>query len=121
MEVAMGEYTYLIGLAVFGLAFFCVASYLVKKENNKYDNFGNKILWKELCGIFGKDLITVRDKNYPDQNACTTVDDKNRRAPLCDYGGNAEGPDGCFQHYHEECFDLHECPMHPKKVNQMED
>ena len=104
-------------LIISGLALCYVARYHFK-YNNKHDKHGNLIVRKAPCGVCGEDIFTVIDSKYlkgNDHVAIKNIDSENNDAPMCDVGWSKDP--GCFQSYHEKCFDLHECPVHPKKVS----
>ena len=61
-----------------------------------------EVLWTEKCGVCDGDMIAYRTGengyNMPGTHLCDRAD-----------------PDGCFKSYHDECFDKHDCPVHPAK------
>lgn len=65
------------------------------------NEYGN-VLWIDNCPICKGELPATQ----------SGPDSYTQEGSLCDYAD----PDGCFKHYHDKCFDQHECPAHKKKA-----
>jgi hypothetical protein len=66
-----------------------------------------KKLFVEECPVCWTEINYFEDlENAP--NACRPEDD----TIMCDAGDG----DGCFRTYHKECFDKHNCKVHPGEV-----
>lgn len=77
---------------------------------------GETILHSDSCGVCGKPIHTVLDRDYPPDErgyhtAVKDVDENGNHVTMCDYGTRKS----CFKSFHSKCFDWHECEAHPRK------
>lgn len=75
-------------------------------------NHTKEIVYKKTCPVCKQDIAVLKDFNYINEDGVCRAVKGEEGTSMCDYAID----NGCFQFYHNECFDRHECPAHPKKL-----